>query len=289
MIIQRSLNDQSAIAISQVAHSWMSGQMARKWGNAEFGRFQPHEPLCYAAEQHDLGFARWEEQPRWNPETGFPFTFEDLPIGEHVEIWKRSIAQLRAVSTYAALMTSFHFSGLCERRSHKGTESGARTAEAFLREQCRLQKELLADIAGDWSARAGYTEEAVSHNRKLIAVWDLLSLQLCRNPSKAFEVADVPWTGGGMGCTLSVRPSAFSNRVFHVEPWPFCSSHLKLCCEGDFFERPFRSQGELDQALVARRSDRLPVEYILLPKRCAAEAPAGQADDAEGRPADYAV
>lgn len=265
MIIQRSSNDESAMAISQVAHSWMSGQMARKWGNAEFGKFQPREPVCYAAEQHDIGFYPWERRPRWNPETGFPFTFEDLPISEHIEIWKQSIDQLRAVSAYAALMTSFHFSGLCERHSHKGMESaGGRMAEAFLRDQRRQQEELLEFIAEDWSGSAGCTKEAISRNRKLIATWDLLSLQLSRNPSKAFEIGDVPSTGGG--CTLSISPSAFSNRVFHVDPWPFSSSPLQLCCEGYLFERPFRSQAELDQALAAPTVTRLPVEYILLPR-----------------------
>ena len=155
MIIQRSSNDESAIAISQVAHSWMSGQMAREWGNAEFGVFEPREPLCYAAEQHDIGFFPWERRPRWNPETGFPFTFEDLPTSEHIEIWRRSIDQLGAVSAYAALMASFHFSGLCERHGHKGSEADARTAETFLQEQRRQRDELLTFIAEDWSARAG--------------------------------------------------------------------------------------------------------------------------------------
>jgi hypothetical protein len=266
MIIQRSPNDESAIAISQVAHSWMSGQMARGWGNAEFGTFEPREPLCYAAEQHDIGFFRWEQHPRWNPHTGFPYTFEDLPIGEHIEIWNQSIYQLQAISAYAALMTSLHFSGLCERHSHKGIDSDGRIADAFLREQRHYQKELLAWIAEDWSARGGGTAEAISRNRKLIATWDLLSLQLSRNPSKAFEVEGVPWTGGGAGCTLSVSPSAFSNRVFHVDPWPFRSSPLQLCCEGYLFERPFGSQEELDHVLATQRLIRLPIQYILLSK-----------------------
>ena len=265
MIIQRSSNDESAIAISQVAHSWMSGQMAREWGNAESGTFQPREPLCYAAEQHDIGFLSWEKRPRWNPETGFPFTFEDLPIGEHVEIWKRSIDQLRAVSAYAALMASFHFSGLCERHSRKGAEPDSRTAEAFLQDQRFHREELLASIAENWSSSPGHTEAAVSQNRKLIAAWDLLSLQLSRNPSKAFVIEDVPWRGEDEGCTLSISPSAFSSRVFYVDPWPFSSSLLRLCCEGYLFQHPFRSQEELDRTLTARNVTRLPVEYLLRP------------------------
>ncbi|MBV9997721.1 MAG: DUF3891 family protein [Verrucomicrobia bacterium] len=266
MIIQRSLNDESAIAISQVAHSWMSGQMAREWGNAEFGTFQPHESLCYAAEQHDAGFFPWEKRPRWNPETGFPLTFEDLPVSEHIEIWKRSIDQLRAVSAYAALMASFHFSGLCERHGRKGTGPDAGMVDAFLKEQRRHREELLAFITEDWSARAGCTEEAVSRNRKLIATWDLLSLQLSRNPSRAFDVGDVPWTRGNGGCTLSINPSEFSSRVFRVDPWPFSTSLLRVSCEGYLFERPFRSQAELDQTLASQSVTRLLVEYILLPK-----------------------
>ena len=41
-------------------HAWVSGQLARAWGNAEFGSVAPYEEVCLAAEQHDVGMAEWD-------------------------------------------------------------------------------------------------------------------------------------------------------------------------------------------------------------------------------------
>ena len=43
--------------IGQPAHAWVSGQLARAWGNAAFPAPAPREPFCLAAEQHDVGWA----------------------------------------------------------------------------------------------------------------------------------------------------------------------------------------------------------------------------------------
>src|SRR5580704_15148943 len=109
MIIQKGFEAHQVIAISQTAHAWVSGQLARKWGNECFPDFAPAEPLCYAAEQHDRGFLDWERQPTLNPMSGLPHTFENIPLSLHVELRKRSILELKAVSLYAALVTSLYF------------------------------------------------------------------------------------------------------------------------------------------------------------------------------------
>ena len=80
MIIQKGLEAHQVIAISQTAHAWVSGQLARQWGNERFPSCAPIEPLCYAAEQHDRGFLDWERQPTLNPKSGLPHTFEDIPL-----------------------------------------------------------------------------------------------------------------------------------------------------------------------------------------------------------------
>ncbi len=59
------------ILIGQPAHSWVSGQLARAWGNERFGRFEPWEEVCLAAEQHDIGMAAWDAAPELNEGQGF--------------------------------------------------------------------------------------------------------------------------------------------------------------------------------------------------------------------------
>ena len=109
MILQKGIETRRVIAISQTAHAWVSGQLARQWGNECFPSFAPAEPVCYAAEQHDRGFLDWERQPTLNPKSGLPHTFENIPLSLHVELHKKSILELKAVSFYAALVTSLYF------------------------------------------------------------------------------------------------------------------------------------------------------------------------------------
>jgi uncharacterized protein DUF3891 len=92
------------VAISQPSHSWLSGQLARAWGNQQFHRFEPFEPICLAAEQHDVGFLQWEREPVLDPETGLPYNFDSLPEPMHFDLWAGGISQLRPVCWYSALI-----------------------------------------------------------------------------------------------------------------------------------------------------------------------------------------
>ena len=60
------------IAIGQASHAWISGQLARAWGNDRFAAPEPREEVCLAAEQHDVGMAEWDLRPSLNPDTGRP-------------------------------------------------------------------------------------------------------------------------------------------------------------------------------------------------------------------------
>ena len=71
-------DDGSAIAIGQASHAWVSGQLARAWGNERFGAVEPWEEVCLGAEQHDIGWAMWDTRPSLNPDTGLPYTFLEL-------------------------------------------------------------------------------------------------------------------------------------------------------------------------------------------------------------------
>jgi hypothetical protein len=43
---------QGRIAITQPAHAWLSGQLARAWGNECFGEVAPWEEVCLGASAH---------------------------------------------------------------------------------------------------------------------------------------------------------------------------------------------------------------------------------------------
>ena len=94
------------IAIGQPAHAWVSGQLARAWGNDAFPAPEPREEVCLAAEQHDLGMAACDVAPALNPDTGRPQSFLEMPVATHLELWARAPRLARSQSRYPALLVS---------------------------------------------------------------------------------------------------------------------------------------------------------------------------------------
>src|SRR5438093_3702973 len=94
--------EEGLIVISQAAHAWVSGQLARHWGNDTFGHFAPIEEVCLAAEQHDIGFLDWEQAPALNRQTGWPQTFLEMPVAEHLAVWSKGIRQMLRFGRYPA-------------------------------------------------------------------------------------------------------------------------------------------------------------------------------------------
>jgi hypothetical protein len=76
----------AVVAITQPAHGWVAGQLARAWawGDPEDGGspgpVPPPEAVCLATEQHDAGWAAWEAAPTLDPRTGRPHTFLTVPL-----------------------------------------------------------------------------------------------------------------------------------------------------------------------------------------------------------------
>jgi hypothetical protein len=262
MIIQKSFQSHRIIAISQTAHAWVSGQLARQWGNEHFPNFAPTEPLCYAAEQHDRGFMDWERQPTLNPKSGLPDTFENIPISLQVLLRKKSILELKAVSLYASLVTSLYFTrAVGKQNSVENHEDRWRIAE-FLAEQKTLQHELLRSLRKDPHLRSVCSDQAIEYNRRLLAAWDQLSVQLCRNPNCQFTVDGVP-TAFKRSCRLLVTPVDPNSRKVSFEPWPFSKRRVELTCEGYILDRRFTSEADLRKYL--KNAQRVLMIYTLTP------------------------
>ncbi len=162
-------DDGSAIAIGQASHAWLSGQLARAWGNERFGAVEPWEEVCLGAEQHDIGWAMWDTRPSLNPDTGLPYTFLELPIEPKLELWSGAATRMYAQSRYAALLVSMHGTALYERFWPEGADPALK--QAFMDSQHALQEELIASLGAD--------RDEVRRNQQLIWAWDSLSLGLC--------------------------------------------------------------------------------------------------------------
>src|SRR5579884_434088 len=138
------------LAIGQPSHAWVSGQLARAWGNARFGEFEPFEAVCLAAEHHDVGWAERDLAPIYNPGTELPRSFMEMPLEIHLGLFTEGPRSLLSQSRYAALLVSMHGWRLYSRRDleHARPED-ARAIRAFLAEQREFQDELIGALAAD--------------------------------------------------------------------------------------------------------------------------------------------
>lgn len=238
----------AVVAIGQPSHAWISGQLARAWGNERFGAVAPWEEVCLGAEQHDVGMAGWDLEPELNPETGRPRSFMEMALETHLELWSAAPARLRAQSRYAALLVSMHGAALYERRDLEALDSArADAVRAYLDGQRALQDELRAELRGDPGTARHADEETIARNRRLVWTWDSLSLALLLDWAP-HEVDEVPAAEGAL--TLCLRSLGGSRERLTLEPWPFDGERVVVRCEGRRLEGRFEDEDEMRRALA---------------------------------------
>jgi hypothetical protein len=225
------------IAIGQASHAWISGQLARAWGNARFAAPEPREEVCLAAEQHDVGMAEWDLRPSLNPRTGRPYSFLELPLESHVALWTAAPARLLSQSRYAALLVSLHGTALYERHAPATRDPVQRK---LVRDYLDGQHALQAALADQLGADHG----ELQCNQRLLWAWDSLSLAVCLH-WQAFAIADVPATKGPLELALAATDA----KRFTLNPWPFITKQVEVRCEGRRLEGHFDVEAELHEAL----------------------------------------
>jgi Protein of unknown function (DUF3891) len=249
----------AVVAITQPAHGWVAGQLARAWawGDPEGGPrgapIPPPEAVCLATEQHDAGWAAWEGAPTLDPRTGRPHTFLTLPLRERLDIWAGAAARcVLPQSRYAAVLVSLHAT-----RLHAGADVSGEPPEVaqrfrdFLAAEQRFRDGLLAGLrAGPSEGAAGAAApEAVERAYALLSTCDRLSLVLCGGLRAPREVAGAPLAGGPV--TLTLAPEGGDPARVRVDPWPFRGRAVALEWEGRRLRGTFRAAGAMRAALAA--------------------------------------
>lgn len=235
-----------SIGITQPAHAWVSGQLARAWGNAAFGTFTPRDELILAAEQHDVGMAAWEAAPTLNPRTGRAYSFLELPEPLHSQIFVAGARLLATQNRYAALLTSRHFTRLAGRHDiANDPPATAQAVTAYLASEPAWQERLLAGLRDDPRYAPHVAAAVLDRNSRLLAAWDWLSLLLLMGLRGPATVPAVPTAAGVV--TLGLTPDVADATLVTIAPWPFATATVTLVCEG---RRPGTGYAD-DEALRA--------------------------------------
>jgi uncharacterized protein DUF3891 len=250
------------VVIGQPSHAWISGQLARAWGNERFGAVEPFEEVCLAAEQHDIGMAMWDLEPARNPESGLPVSFLQMAIRDHIELWTAAPRRLLRQSRYAALLVSLHGTRLYAHRDVSALLGPERSLVLeFLEGQRRLQHDLLETLRADPAAAASAADGLVARNSRLIGVWDTLSLALCLEYAP-YTVTEVPGASG-MDGDLELAQADRAGRLT-LDPWPLRTDSLVVHCEGQLLEGTYGDDDAMLGALTRAPWETL--EFELVPR-----------------------
>ncbi len=240
-MLLRELQD-GWLAIAQPSHAWLSGQLARAWGNERFGPVSPAEEVFLAAEQHDIGMGAWDMAPDLDPRTGLPYAFMELPLAVHLAQWRDGPRRVLGQSRYSGLLVSMHGARLYRRRDlDRLAPEEAEDVRDYLSEQEGLQARVRRALGEP-------PEEEIARNSQLIWIWDYLSLALCLGWAPC-TAHDVPTATGPV--EMEIRPTG-QGLTHSVRPWPFgAGGPVTVRCEARRLQRPYSSEAEMRAGLEA--------------------------------------
>jgi len=172
------------LGVPQTAHSALAGRLAEAWAlDADL----PAQDLRVAAAIHDLGWTGWEQDPR-------AVNFLDVETDEHVEIWTAGTDAAATFGRWPGLLVSLHCTRLMGWRTQAGKGSAA--VDALVARETARQAGL----------RAGLDDALVDRAGALIATWDGLSLDLCRD--RPVDLEPWPFTADSVALTVDARDLA---------------------------------------------------------------------------------
>ncbi len=213
--------------VMQTDHQSQCGLIAARWGNRDFPRMEPWEPVLCAAEWHDEGWRQWERTPGIMDD-GTPRGFAQMDLEDHVAIHRRSIAAARNREPVAAMLVGMHCVGLLQRRLGLHREVSdtpvlPASARALIDDE-RVVRAARTAKMGDQREAEEWTWAAY----RVLQAIDLVSLYLTWRGlahGEAWTLRQVPRAGtGSEGADIAVTP------VDHVtcalDPWPFADTKV---------------------------------------------------------------
>jgi hypothetical protein len=237
-----------ALVVGQLSHSWLSGQLARSWGNDRFCAAEPYEGIVLGAQQHDIGWALFDRDPLFNAASGLPLNFLELSVEQHLSIWRDAPDRLMSQSAHAALATSLHGRAISELRAHAVT-GGAAALQAHIADEYARQSTLQTML--------GLSEGEVQRIQRQMWTWDGISLALC-NDWLPFAAKTVPAIDGLVDVELHVR----ADGAVVLDPWPFATDHVEVCCEGRRLDARYPDEQVMRRAFHAASPQRLAFELV---------------------------
>jgi hypothetical protein len=186
--------------------------------------------------------------PTLNPQTGLPYSFLEMPRQLLVQLWSEAARFVLPQGRNAALLVSLHGTGLYQRYdAANDLPENAQAVQHYLAHERAFQEELFASLRTDPHYGPYATEEGVGRNRRLIQVWDALSLAICFGVQQSQSWQQVPTATSSMMLTLTARDDDPTKLM--ITPWPFRRQQVTLVYEGRYLAETFSDEAMMCEAL----------------------------------------
>lgn len=151
----------SWLAITQPAHAYLAGQIARHWTPPL------SDDAVLAVEQHDVAWTEWDREPPLFADARRAAAFFEAPVDRRLAIWRQISRRLDAQSPYAAVLVSLHATNIHTRYM----DEDQRPQE--LLDEARAEQDALLALLPD------ATREQAEADADVLFTIDRLSLSLC--------------------------------------------------------------------------------------------------------------
>jgi len=229
------------LLIDQYTHSKLSGEMARRIGNALFASPLPFEPVVMAIGEHDCGWPTQDCRPVLNKH-GVPAHVFEVDQAIALEAWGASVEQVMQRDSYACLLVSLHAMALANHASLRqpdGPDEFSRgqafRLRRFVHRQIELQESLRKTLGLRTNAplRGGLAEPGLCPEEDLLRAnfyamqfLDQVSLNVCFD-QLIFDRLDSFYARPGEQ-PIKVRLGRQADGSLRIDPWPFNSRRVEL-------------------------------------------------------------
>jgi hypothetical protein len=256
MLIRTDRNGRWLVA--QPAHAWVSGQLALAWGNDQFSAPDPRADVVLGTLLHDIGWLEWEISPTFNPGTGLPHSFMELPTSVHLDIWEPASRLALPFGRYAALLVSLHGTYLYGFHDYdRDTPDEADRARAFVARERAFQQACIASLREHETTASSATDAALERNRRFVALWDGMSLAICGGSERERTFSDIAARDG----SVDLRMIPGGDRII-LDPWPLSVDELPLRVDARALDRSFSNQAELDAWMATSKTSTFEVRLV---------------------------
>jgi hypothetical protein len=273
----RRASGRQFLLICQDDHARLSGELARRVGNALFSPPSPFDSVVLAISQHDCGWVGQDSHPLLNAH-GQPEHVFEADILTALESWTQSVDQVLAGDPYAGLLVSLHTMALANRAAAHEVELPEEIGRhktfrirRFVHRQIEIQEQLrrTLQMRTDLPLRGGLAEpgrspeeDLLRANFFLLELLDQVSLNLCF-AEPIFRRIEFVYPHPGCEA-ISARISPGDGGAMKLHPWPFNSASVELEVPGRTIPAgPYQEEQSLQSAWNAGAE--CAVRVVLLP------------------------